>query len=477
MAAVNPRRLAAIGNYQLSQVVLGEGSYSKVVQAHHVILNKKVALKVMTIFQIQEPYVKKNLLREATILSRLNHPRVVPLLEVCSSKDFFCLALGVSPGGTLHDLVGSHPGGRLEEEEARLYFLQLVEGLRYIHGEGIIHRDLKLENIFLNKEKTDVVIGDFGLSNFWDPEGKLGTRCGSAEYAAPEMLDKNVEYKQSVDVWSLGIMLYAMLSGQLPFQAARGENINELIHVINIGLTKQNMDCLGQVSIESKLLITHLLVVDQDLRIDLTEVSKHTWLSKLAVAHMDTAQSFTLSSCMQMEVAKMVQEKLKLHHITPNQILSYVMSAKGKFGKTAGCFNLHARDLVISSKSGFKKIRVVKLRSPVLANTDQIGPAEPTHPVMTLQKKPSHRMRRRNHAQPSSSSSTPGRKAVFALDRKLSQDEENTLDDGAEEVKRESVKSAKNWRRSIMTVTGQRIARLKRVDFDVEQEEAVRTLF
>ena len=470
-AAVNPRRLAAIGNYQLSQVVLGEGSYSKVVLANHVVLNKKVALKVMTISQIQEPYVKKNLSREATILSRLNHPRVVPLLEVCSSKDF-CLALGISPGGTLHDLVESHPGGRLEEEEARLYFLQLVEGLRYIHGEGIIHRDLKLENIFLNKEKTDVVIGDFGLSNFWHPEGKLGTRCGSAEYAAPEMFDKNVEYNQSVDVWSLGIMLYAMLSGQLPFQAARGENINELIHVINIGLTKQNMDCLGQVSIESKLLITHLLVVDQDLRIDLTEVSKHTWLSKLAVAHMDTAQSFTLSSCMQMEVAKMVQEKLKLHHMTPIQILSYVMSAKGKFGKTAGCFNLLARDLVISSKSGFKKVRVLKLRSPV-----QIGPAELVDVAEAVEEgAPVQEVRRSGRVRRKNVKYNPD---TWDLDTlyELNQEEGNTLDDGAEEVKRESVKSAKNWRRSIMPVTGQRIARLKRVDFDVEQEEAVRTLF
>ena len=251
--AVNHRRLAAIGNYQLSSVVLGKGSYSKVEMANHIILNKKVALKVMTLSKIKDPYVMKNLQREASIMSRLSHPHVVALYEVCSSKDFFCLALDFFPGGNLCDLVQDNPNGKLEEEQARIYFKQLVEGMDYIHSKGIIHRDIKLENILLNKEKTDLVIGDFGLSNFWHPGAKLQTRCGSAEYAAPEIFDKTKIYNQAVDIWSLGmgILLYAMLSGQLPFEFEGGDNnINELIKVINTGLTKQNFANLGQCSIE-----------------------------------------------------------------------------------------------------------------------------------------------------------------------------------------------------------------------------------
>ena len=151
VASVNQRRLAAIGNYQLSSVVLGKGSFSRVEMANHVILNKKVALKVLTLSKIKDPYVLKNLQREANIMSRLNHPRVVALYEVCSSKDFYCLALDYFPGGNLCDYVQTNPTGRIGEKEARIFFKQMIEGLSYIHGKGIIHRDIKLEKKICSK--------------------------------------------------------------------------------------------------------------------------------------------------------------------------------------------------------------------------------------------------------------------------------------------------------------------------------------
>merc|ERR1719154_551989 len=104
------------------------------------ILNKKVALKVMTLSLIEDPYVKKNVKREASIMSKLNHPNVVTLHEVCSTNDFFCMALDFFPGGTLCDLVQNHPKGKLDEEHARVYFTLLVDGLDHIHSKGIIHR-------------------------------------------------------------------------------------------------------------------------------------------------------------------------------------------------------------------------------------------------------------------------------------------------------------------------------------------------
>jgi hypothetical protein len=146
-----------------------------------------------------------------------------------------------------------------------------------------------------------------------------------------------------------------MLSGCLPFEVEGGDNnIKELIKIIMAGLTKQNFHQLGQFSIESKLLTSQLLVVDQDLRINLNEVSKHIWISKL---DNDEQVPFKLSLCMQVEVAKMVQAKLKLNHLTPNQILAYVLSAKGMF----------ARDLVTPSQPEMlTKIKPVMLRSPKL---------------------------------------------------------------------------------------------------------------
>ena len=507
--AVNHRRLAAIGNYQLSSIVLGKGSFSKVELANHIILNKKVALKVMTLSQIEDPYVRKNVQREANIMSRLNHPHVVALHEVYSSKDFFCLALDFFPGGNLCDLVQDHPNGKLEEEQARIYFKQLVEGLSHIHSKGIIHRDIKLENIFLNKEKTKVVIGDFGLSNFWHPGAKLETRCGSAEYAAPEIFDKTKNYNQAVDIWSLGILLYAMLSGRLPFEVEGGDNnIKELIKIILAGLTNQNFQQLGQVSNESKLLISQLLVVDQDLRINLDDVSKHIWISKL---DDDEQVPFRQFLDMQLEVAKMVQAKLKLNHLTPNQILAYVLSAKGMFGKTAGCFNLLARDLVTSSQPKMlTKIKPVMLRSPKLvkeapevsvskpSTSEEEAPAVklPAPPIPKSKPKTSpkaakpspamknlDRLLQKAPAEPHSSfwSSTPGRKAVTALtsvQNRIDQDKEN-IDNpdpsgrasAGKKARRESPKPGKNsWRRSVMPLPGQkRVGRLKRVDMEEDK--------
>ena len=342
--AANHRRLAAVGNYQLLTTTLGKGSFSKVKLANHVILNKQIALKVITLSEIEDPYVKKNTQREAFIMAKLNHPNVVALHEVCSTKDFFCLAIDFYPGGTLCDLVQDHPDGRLEEKQARIYFRQIVDGLNHIHSKHIIHRDMKLENIFLDKEKTKVTIGDFGLSNFWRPGAKLETRCGSAEYAAPEIFDKNKNYNQAVDIWSLGIILYAMLTGQLPFEVKGGyNNIKELIDIIMEGLTDDHFANLGKVSMEAKLMLSQLLVVEQDVRIHTSGVNKHMWITQIDEMKIQ-AMPTILTQEMQMMVANMVRVKLKLNHLTPNQILAYVFSAKGSFGKTAGCFSLLARE-------------------------------------------------------------------------------------------------------------------------------------
>ena len=487
--AANQRRLAAIGNYQLSSITIGKGSFSKVMLANHIILNKNVALKVMSLCKIEDPYVKKNVQREASIMSRLHHPNVVALHEVCSTKDFFCLAMDFYSGGTLCDLVQDHPGGKLEEEQARIYFKQMVDGLSYIHSKDIIHRDMKLENIFLNKEKTKVIIGDFGLSNFWHPGAKLETRCGSAEYAAPEIFDKNKDYTQAVDIWSLGILLYAMLSGQLPFEVEGGyNNIKELVDIIMVGLTKQNFNSLGKVSMEAKLMISQLLVVDQDLRIKISDVSKHMWITQMEdMQGQEMPTTLTLEK--QMEVAKMVQAKLKLSHLTPNQILAYVLSAKGKLGKTAGCFSLMARDLdTSSSESMMTNVKQMMSNTSTQTPPSAINMVRRPHPPPTTtptsrQNNLDRLVAKTPQQKPQSSfwSSTPGRKAMSALNTvqpKLDKDKENVPHDATDgeasagkKARRASSKSGNNgWRRSVMPLPGQkRVGRLKRVDMEEEK--------
>ena len=161
-------RFSSIGNYKLTPTTLGKGSFSKVVLANHVILNKQVALKVVTLHKIKDPYVSKNLKREPAIMANLSHPNIVSLHEVVSVGDFYCLVLDFYPGGNLCDMIGSQEGYKLEEEVARSLFKQILAGLGYLHSKSIIHRDIKLENILLDKTQRKAVIADFGLSNFWD---------------------------------------------------------------------------------------------------------------------------------------------------------------------------------------------------------------------------------------------------------------------------------------------------------------------
>ena len=177
-----------IGNYKLNPATLGKGSFSQVVLANHVILNKQVALKVVTLHKIKDPYVSKNLKREAAIMAKLNHPNIVSLHEVVSVGDFYCLVLDFYPGGNLCDMIGRQEGFKLKEEIARALFRQILAELGYLHNKSIIHRDIKLENILLDATHTKAVIADFGLSNFWDASSILRTRCGSAEVISSPFL-------------------------------------------------------------------------------------------------------------------------------------------------------------------------------------------------------------------------------------------------------------------------------------------------
>ena len=151
------------------------------VLADHVILKKQVALKVVSLHKIKDPYVSKNLKREPAIMAKLNHPNIVSLHEVVSVGDFYCMVLDFYPGGNLCDMIGSQEGFKLQEDVARVLFRQILAGLGYLHSKSIIHRDIKLENILLDETHRKAVIADFGLSNYWDANSRLRTRCGSAE--------------------------------------------------------------------------------------------------------------------------------------------------------------------------------------------------------------------------------------------------------------------------------------------------------
>lgn len=193
--------LVQLGSYQLTGRCLGKGSFAKVYEAVHRQLKTTVALKTVNIADMKDGYMKRNFKREALLLSQLNHPAIVALFEVIETKNFYCMALEFG-GENLCDFVRVQSRGRLEEITARIMARQLTSAVDHLHKRGVIHRDIKLENILVNPESKKVKLTDFGLGNCWDQKTLLTTQCGSPEYAAPEVhLGKS--YGAEVDIWAL----------------------------------------------------------------------------------------------------------------------------------------------------------------------------------------------------------------------------------------------------------------------------------
>ena len=327
-------KLVSVGNYKLDGQRLGKGTFARVELGTHMLLNKKVALKVIVKSKIRDPYLARNLTREASILCRLNHPNIIKLLEVCRATDLYCLVLEYLPGGTLFELI--QKTGALPEDEAKGLCRQLVSALAYLHGKRIIHRDLKLENIMLSKGR--LVLIDFGLSNSWHPGKKMNTHCGSAEYASPELFDRAVTYDTKVDVWSFGIILYSMTLGHLPFQITHDGNDGEdtlpkLIKSIMKGLSKHHYLEMNKLSIDCRVLIIRCLDTCAATRIRTDAISVDPWIGK--ISRVGRLVNYPVRTDLDIATDLKVRLKIKL---PSDQILSHVQ--KRKYCTTGGCFNI-----------------------------------------------------------------------------------------------------------------------------------------
>ncbi|NXP68069.1 HUNK kinase, partial [Chloropsis cyanopogon] len=205
-----------VGNYLIGRK-LGEGSFAKVREGLHVITGEKVAVKVIDKKRAKkDTYVTKNLRREGQIQQMIRHPNIAQLLDILETENSYYLVMELCPGGNLMHKI--YEKKRLEEHEARKYIRQLILAVEHLHRAGVVHRDLKIENLLLD-EDNNIKLIDFGLSNcagilgYSDP---FSTQCGSPAYAAPELLARK-KYGPKIDVWSIGVNMYAMLTGTLPF--------------------------------------------------------------------------------------------------------------------------------------------------------------------------------------------------------------------------------------------------------------------
>ncbi|XP_064629382.1 serine/threonine-protein kinase par-1-like [Lineus longissimus] len=335
-----------VGNYLLGRT-LGEGSFAKVKEGLHTLTGEKVAVKIIDKKKAKEDsYVRKNLRREGKLLQVVRHTNVAQLYEIMETENCYYLVLELCEGGDLMEHICNKK--RLEEKEVRKYMRQIISAVEYLHRAGILHRDLKVENLLLSQNK-DVKIIDFGLSNSvkvthtndgYKFDEFLVTQCGSPAYAAPELL-ANKKYGPQVDVWSIGVNMYAMLTGNLPFT----------VHPFNIKtlqnkMTSGDMNALPEsITRGCRDLVKKLLTSDPEKRISLREAMQHPWLTEgrnrplepamfpnrlradeldqNIIKHMSQNMDFKMSEIIRMVVSNIPHSTTASYHLFRRKLIRY----------------------------------------------------------------------------------------------------------------------------------------------------------
>uniref|UniRef100_A0A672FYK8 non-specific serine/threonine protein kinase n=1 Tax=Salarias fasciatus TaxID=181472 RepID=A0A672FYK8_SALFA len=238
-----------IGNYRLLKTI-GKGNFAKVKLARHVLTGKE-------------------LFREVRIMKMLNHPNIVKLFEVIETEKTLYLVMEYASGGEVFDYLVAH--GRMKEKEARAKFRQIVSAVQYCHQKCIVHRDLKAENLLLDAD-MNIKIADFGFSNEFTLGNKLDTFCGSPPYAAPELFQGKKYDGPEVDVWSLGVILYTLVSGSLPFD---GQNLKELRERVLRGKYRIPF----YMSTDCENLLKKFLILNPSKRGSLEQIMRDRWMN------------------------------------------------------------------------------------------------------------------------------------------------------------------------------------------------------
>ena len=246
---------------------LGIGAFGKVKLATHVVTHHKVAVKILNKAKIKHLGMEEKVQREINILHLCTHPHIIRLYEVIDTPTDIFLVNEYVSGGELFDYIVSK--GRLSADEARNFFHQIISGVEYCHFQKIVHRDLKPENLLLDNN-FNLKIADFGLSNIMRDGDFLRTSCGSPNYAAPEVISGHLYAGPEVDVWSCGVILYALLCGSLPFD---DESIPNLFKKIKSGM----YSLPSHLSQLARNLIPRMLEVDPMKRITIAEIRVHPW--------------------------------------------------------------------------------------------------------------------------------------------------------------------------------------------------------
>lgn len=261
---------------------LGRGRFSVVRQATHLKENVGYAVKEVENESLDDEENLEALETEIKILRKLRHPHIVNLKEVVTTDAFTYIIMELLSGGELfHRIIEK---GCFPEPDAQMLFAQILMSMEYLHSMNIVHRDVKPENIlYCSEGSDDIKLIDFGYAGIWSAEKPLTGLCGTPDYVAPEVLtwydddDKGTAYGKGSDMWSMGVLLYVILSGCSPFNGEEEEQLLKLVAEAKYEFYEKEWE---HVSAEAKELISKLLVVEPTERYTMEQTLAHPWLAE-----------------------------------------------------------------------------------------------------------------------------------------------------------------------------------------------------
>ena len=276
-AVVEEKIIKVTGDVQIRKYykgrLLGKGGFAKCYE-FTCSENKKVfAAKVVAKSGLVKSRAKQKLISEIKIHKSLHHPQIVAFEHYFEDTENVYILLEMCQNQTLNELLKRRK--RLTEIEVQCYIVQLIKALKYLHSHRVIHRDLKLGNLFLT-DKMELKVGDFGLATKLDFEGeRKRTVCGTPNYIAPEILDGKTGHSYEVDIWSLGVIIYTLIIGKPPFETRDVKTTYK-----RIKMNAYNFPDTAIISEAAKNLISQILVTDPAKRPTLDQILTHDFFNQ-----------------------------------------------------------------------------------------------------------------------------------------------------------------------------------------------------
>ncbi|RZF39750.1 hypothetical protein LSTR_LSTR003411 [Laodelphax striatellus] len=259
-----------VGFYDVLRTI-GKGNFAVVKLARHRITKSEVAIKIIDKSQLDAVNLEK-VYREVDIMKLLDHPHIIKLYQVMETKNMIYIVSEYASQGEIFDYIARH--GRMSESGARRKFWQILSAVEYCHNHRVVHRDLKAENLLLDAN-MNIKIADFGFSNYYTPGEQLATWCGSPPYAAPEVFEGKKYTGPEIDIWSLGVVLYVLVCGALPFDGSTLHNLRDRV-------LSGRFRIPYFMSTECESLIRKMLVLDPSKRYSVDQIKRHRWMMEEA---------------------------------------------------------------------------------------------------------------------------------------------------------------------------------------------------